>query len=177
MVHCVAPECSNWKSPEVQRSHWKMSIMRDHSAVSRPLILHQSPKRCRLSPSPSGLQHEGCLYLFVLTQRLFFQQKSNGFRKRSLVSRGKQKPGLLLCHCMYIFVWLCLEKKQLLDTVMSGLVQRNTRVTIMKKRIKQQWGEEMPRNSFNDWGSSNHWTENDALRSSREIKNQNLEIK
>lgn len=136
MVHCVAPECSNWKSPEVQRSHSKMSIMRDHSAVSRPLILHQSPKRCRLSPSLSGLQHEGCLYLFVLTQRLVFQQKSNGFRKRSLISRGKQKPALLLCHRMYIFVWLCLEKKQLLDTVTSGLVQRKTRSNDNEKKNK-----------------------------------------
>lgn len=35
-----------------------------------------------------------------------------------------------------MFVWLCLEKKQLLDTVMSGLVQRKTRSNDNEKKNK-----------------------------------------
>lgn len=54
-VRSEAPECCNWKSPEVQRSHSKMSIILDNCAFFALLILYQSPKSYQLPDKPIRL--------------------------------------------------------------------------------------------------------------------------
>lgn len=154
MVHCAARWCSNWKSPEVQRSHSKMSITPDHSAASRPLIPHQSAKCFQPSPSLSILQREGCLDLFGLTEHPLGPSRKvshcQGFEKRPLISRGNF-GSISKIYCLAIVCridWLCLERESSCD---------KQKATIMKQQY-------ILNDSFNNWGRFRHSTESNLLR-------------